>query len=90
MAQQARVVLRDTALEQGEKLLEVTRLGSLTELINVMFSRYGSHLEQTWEVKAVSPTYAQPEPSPDNREALAPSIEDKSNDFRFDEPLTGL
>ncbi|MEQ8469373.1 hypothetical protein [Coleofasciculus sp. E1-EBD-02] len=85
MAQQARVVLRDTALEQGEKLLEVTRLGSLTELINVMFSRYGSHLEQTWEVKAVSPTYAQPEPSPEMPEPIEPP-----NDFTFNQPITGL
>ena len=42
---QARIVLRDAALERGEQLLEVTRLGSLTELINVMFSRYGKQLE---------------------------------------------
>lgn len=88
MAQQARVVLRDTALEQGEKLLEVTRLGSLTELINVMFSRYGSHLEQTWEVKAVSPTYAKPEPSPDVE--LPPEPIEPPNDFTFNQPITGL
>ena len=47
---QARVVIRGAALEMGERLLQVTRLASLTELINVMFSRYGRHLEETWEV----------------------------------------
>jgi hypothetical protein len=31
---QSRIVLRDTVLERGEQLLEVTKLGSLTELIN--------------------------------------------------------
>jgi hypothetical protein len=84
---QARIVLRDSALERGEQLLEVTRLGSLTELINVMFSRYGRHLEETWEVKPISPTYAKAEPLPEPH-ALTPSIQE--SDFQFDEPLTGL
>ncbi|MHC5862576.1 hypothetical protein [Nostoc sp.] len=47
---QARVVIRGAALEMGEHLLKTTKLASLTELINVMFSRYGRHLEATWEV----------------------------------------
>lgn len=47
---QARVVIRGSALEMGERLLSVTKLATLTELINVMFSRYGKHLEVTWEV----------------------------------------
>ena len=38
---QARVVIRGAALEMGEHLLSVTRLASLTDLIYVMFSRYG-------------------------------------------------
>jgi hypothetical protein len=95
---QARIVLRDAALERGEQLLEVTRLGSLTELINVMFSRYGRHLEETWEVQPVSPTYAKAEPSPEveaqtmvaraSAEGIAPPPVEP--DFTFDEPLTGL
>ncbi len=86
---QARIVLRDSALERGSQLLEVTRLGSLTELINVMFSRYGRHLEETWEVKPLSPTYAKAEPSPESeQQAIAPTSPE--SDFQFNEPLTGL
>ena len=85
---QARIVLRDAALERGEQLLTVTRLGSLTELINVMFSRYGRHLEETWEVQPISPTYSRPEPLPEIGQQAAP-IREASN-FQFDEPLTGL
>lgn len=83
---QARIVLRDAALERGEQLLKITRLGSLTELINVMFSRYGRHLEETWEVQPVSPTYAKAEPLPEIGQFSAPP----ASDFQFDEPLTGL
>ncbi len=86
---QARIVLRDTVLERGEQLLEVTKLGSLTELINVMFARYGRHLEETWEVKPMFPSLTQPEPLPEvtPTSITAPPIE---TDFKFDEPLTGL
>lgn len=86
---QTRIVLRDAALERGEQLLEATRLGSLTELINVMFSRYGRHLEQTWEVQPLSPTYAKAEPLPEiEQQVTTPAL--PAPDFRFDEPLTGL
>jgi hypothetical protein len=61
---QSRIVLRDSVLERGEELLRATKLGSLTELINVMFARYGGHLEQTWEVKPMFPSLTQPEVSP--------------------------
>jgi hypothetical protein len=75
-------------LERGEQLLEVTKLGSLTELINVMFARYGRHLEETWEVKPMFPSFTQPEPLP---EAIVPTTAPMpETDFRFDEPLTGL
>ena len=84
---QARIVLRDAALERGEQLLGVTRLGSLTELINVMFSRYGRHLEETWEVQPLTPTYAKAEPLPETGQQL-PTLPEP--DFSFDEPLTGL
>ncbi len=87
---QARIVIRDAALERGEQLLKKTRLGSLTELINVMFSRYGKHLEETWEVVPVPNAQysAMPEPLP---EATAPSsVPRPETDFSFDEPLTGL
>lgn len=88
---QARIVIRDAALERGEHLLRVTKLASLTELINVMFSRYGQHLEDTWEVKALSPTYAKPEPLPEFTEPQAATpLALVASNFTFDEPLTGL
>lgn len=85
---QSRIVLRDSVLERGEQLLVTTKLGSLTELISVMFSKYGRHLEETWEVKPMFPSLTQPEPSV---EAIAPNtLPATVSDFRFDEPLTGL
>jgi len=85
---QARIVLRGAALEKAEQLQELTQLGSITEVINVLFSRYAKHLEETWEVKPVSPTYAQAEPLPDmGYQSAQPRTEP---DFSFDEPLTGL
>lgn len=85
---QVRVVLRDEVVEQGEKLRQVTKTGSLTELIGLMFSRYGRHLEQTWEVIPMMPTYAQAELQPEaTAPPSAPTIE---TDFSFDEPLAGL
>ena len=83
---QVRVVLRDEVVEQGERLRQVTKTGSLTELIGLMFSRYGRHLEQTWEVVPVSPTYAQAEPIPE----ATKSAQSSTPDFSFNEPLTGL
>ena len=82
---QARVVIRDDVLERGEELLQVTKLGSLTELIAVMFSRYSAHLAATWEVlPAPNAQYSVlPEP-PTFTPATA------STDFTFEEPLTGL
>jgi hypothetical protein len=87
---QARIVIRDAALERGEQLLKKTRLGSLTELINVMFSRYGKHLEETWEVVPVPNAQysAMPEPLPEL--TAPPSAPMPKSDFTFDEPLTGL
>jgi hypothetical protein len=83
---QSRIVLRDSVLERGEELLRATKLGSLTELINVMFARYGGHLEQTWEVKPMFPSLTQPEVSPQTGQSeVLPEP-----DFRFDEPITGL
>jgi hypothetical protein len=86
---QARIVLRGAALERAERLQEITQLGSVTEVINVLFSRYAKHLEQTWEVQPVSPAYAQAEPLPEiGQQAIAPTLPE--SDFSFDEPLTGL
>jgi hypothetical protein len=78
----ARIILRDSTELVANRLLEVTQVGSLTELASLMFSRYGSHLEQTWQVMPIGPSYAQIEPPP------AP-VERPTN-FSFDEPLEGL
>ena len=45
---QTRIVVRGTVLQDGQELLKVTRLGSLSELFNVLVARYGKHLESTW------------------------------------------
>ena len=72
----------------GEHLLEVTKLASLTELINVMFSRYGKHLEATWEVQPLpNAAYSdQREPSP----VLVTPAPTPESDFKFNEPIAGL
>ncbi len=48
---QTRIVLRDKVKKRAEELLAITQLETLSELVTVMISRYGRHLEQTWEVK---------------------------------------
>lgn len=81
---QSRVVLRDEVLEIGERLRQVTRAATLTEVIAIMFSRYGTHLEETWEVKAYpgAAYSAIPEPQP----AQSPPV--VASDFKFDEPIS--
>jgi hypothetical protein len=87
---QARIVLRGAALEKAEQLQELTQLGSITEVINVLFSRYAKHLEQTWQVEPISPTYAKAEPWSDIGQQAIASSQQVESDFQFDEPLTGL
>lgn len=86
---QARIVLRGAALEEAEELQKFTKLGSITEVINVMFSRYADHLKQTWVVQPVSPAYAQAESLPEvEQQAIA--LPETDPDFFFDEPFTGI
>lgn len=47
---QTRIVLRENIKERAEELLEATQLSSLSELMAVLISRYGKHLEATWEL----------------------------------------
>ena len=47
---QTRIVVRESALEDVEKLLAVTKLGSPSELFAVMISKYGKHFAATWEM----------------------------------------
>jgi hypothetical protein len=51
---QARITVRDEALSRAERILKITKLGSLTELFNVLVTRYGNHLEATWIIPANS------------------------------------
>ncbi len=87
---QARIVLRGAALEKAEQLQELTQLGSITEVINVLFSRYARHLEETWEVRPIMPSLTEPEPLPEATAPTLPARTPVQNDFTFDEPLTGL
>ena len=86
---QARIVLRGAALERAERLQELTQLGSVSEVINVLFSRYAKHLEETWEVKPMFPSLTQPESQPEiGQQAITPTLPE--SDFQFNEPLQGL
>lgn len=67
---QTRIVLRGGVLQRCQHLMEVTQIASLSELVNVMFSRYGKHLELTWEVQPNEVTVISPEPSETARETL--------------------
>ena len=89
---QARVVIRGAALEMGEHLLSVTRLASLTELINVMFSRYGKHLEVTWVVlpDESAAKCCSPESTSESAPEIASPTSAPKKNFKFDEPITGL
>lgn len=82
---QTRILLKDSVLEQGEELLKVTRLGSLSELVAVMFSRYGKHLANTWEIQPPTTSGIAPEvvknPSP---------VPELPTEFTFNEPISGL
>lgn len=73
---QRRIVLRDEVLQMGEELREVTRSSTLTELVSIMFSRYGEHLKRTWEITA------------GDEPVTFPS--QQQQDFTFDEPISGL
>ena len=52
---QTRIVLKESVKQRAEHLLEVTQLGSLSELMAVLIARYGKHLEATWELKPPPP-----------------------------------
>nr|WP_238360787.1 hypothetical protein [Iningainema tapete] len=84
---QARIVVRDEALERGQELLKATKLGSLTELFNVLVSRYGTHLQTTWVIPAASCLCSS------NQPIILPSdLTLKVNEIEsnFDSELTGV
>jgi hypothetical protein len=81
-----RANIRGPIVERGEQLISSLKLSSWTDLIAVLIGRYGTHLEETWEVRpAPGAAYTQPEPQPWSEATPEPST-----DFAFDEPLTGL
>ena len=84
---QARIVVRDEALKRGQQLLKSTKLGSLTELFNVLVSRYGSHLETTWVIPSASClcSSVQQKVLP---EQLTPMVNETESNF--DSELTGV
>jgi hypothetical protein len=53
---QARIMLRDQVLEDGQRILKATNLNSLSELFSILITRYGKHLESTW---VLSPPHCQ-------------------------------
>jgi hypothetical protein len=84
---QARIVVRDEALERGQELLKATKLGTLTELFNVLVSRYGSHLETTWVIPASCLcSSVQPKVLPGE---LTPKV-NEIEETNFDGELTGV
>jgi len=47
---QARLVLKDGHLDIANGIKDVTQLGSLSEVIGALLTRYGRHMAETWEV----------------------------------------
>lgn len=61
---QARIVLREEHLTIANDLKENTRLGSLTEVVGVLLTRYGRHLKATWELEPGADSMAEVAPTP--------------------------
>lgn len=85
---QARIVVRDEALERGQELLKATKLGSLTELFNVLVSRYGTHLQTTWVIPTTSCLCSSVQPKVLPGE-LTPKV-NEIEETNFDGELTGV
>ena len=85
---QARIVVRDEALERGQALLRTTKLGSLTELFNVLVSRYGSHLETTWVIPAAACLCSDRKPKV-LLEEFTPKV-NEIEEINLDSELTGV
>ena len=45
----ARIVLRNGAFEQANRILLKTQKGSLSELVSDLLFRYGDHFASTWK-----------------------------------------
>ena len=63
---QSRVVLRGDRLDEANRILAETHIGSLSELMSILITRYGSHLIETWVMgdEAIAlPPAPHPQPS---------------------------
>ena len=85
---QTRIVVRDEVLERGLELLKITKIGSLTELFNVLVSRYGTHLLSTWVIPAANCLCSSSQLKILSEE-LAPNI-NQVEEYDFDGELTGV
>lgn len=85
---QARIVVRDEVLERGEQLLKTTKLGSLTELFNVLICRYGNHLESTWVIPAGC--LGGSSANTQEKTVLETTQNSQGLDIDLDEPITGI
>ena len=86
---QARIVVRDEVLSRGQELLKSTKLGSLTELFNVLVSRYGSHLETTWVIPAASCLCSDTQPKITSQSDFTSKI-NEIEQINLDSELTGV
>ena len=75
---QVRVVVREELVSQAENACKTLGLKTLTDLVNVLISRYSTHLVDTWEFQAnvsnLGPSYTEhPEtPTPLRPQKSAP------------------
>lgn len=64
MAQQIRVVLSDRAKPIADELLEVTGAENYSQLIALMFTRYGSHMKNSWSLPTCTLATSEAAPQP--------------------------
>lgn len=58
---QSRLILKGDHLDIANSIKDITRLGSLSEVVGAMLTRYGKHMLETWEVQPNQ--VSQPSPS---------------------------
>lgn len=85
----SRIVLDPDIRAVVDQIQFKTKTASPSQAIALMVSRYGRHLIETWELDP----NRYPDPSPSSScpaavtQAIAPSAESASTDFRFTEPI---
>lgn len=66
---QARIVLRDEHHELAQQIQDQTKLGTLTEVVGAMLTRYGKHMIETW---VINPAQCRETPPPSTFDAPSP------------------